>query len=152
LAEAAALAAGAARVGAELLAVDDDGAGVLGRLDGHGHHARGEGRGVEAVERGPRAGAAGVEGQDLGPLAVRAAQGDLEVAERARALGRDGVGDDLVEGAEDGVGDQVADDVAQRTGWGRRALTMVFSGAVTRKGAREPALFGTSGAMAILSA
>src|SRR5262245_27614407 len=41
LTEPAAILPGAAAVGAQLLAPDDDGADLLGRFDRHGHHTRG---------------------------------------------------------------------------------------------------------------
>ena len=46
-------------------APEDDGCDVLGGFDRHGAHARGEGGRVQTVQRRTRAGAAGVEGDDL---------------------------------------------------------------------------------------
>ena len=82
LSETAAAFARAAAIGAQFLAPDDNRAGMLGRLDRHGHHAGGEGCGIEPVERGARAGAAGIEGQNLGAAAFRCGGADrhLEIA------------------------------------------------------------------------
>ena len=65
LAEAAAIFAGAARIGAVFLAPEQHGRDRLGDLDRHVAHAAGEGRGRQAVELGPGAGAAGMEAGDV---------------------------------------------------------------------------------------
>src|SRR5690606_3409113 len=63
LPESAAIFAVASGAGSQLLAPDDDGAGVFGGLDGHGVNAGRERRCGQPVLIGPRAHAAGVEHQ-----------------------------------------------------------------------------------------
>ena len=69
LAQAAALLAGAAGALTQLLAPDHHGAGLFRRLDRHGHHARGEGGGRQAIQPRSRTHAARVEHQDFRPAA-----------------------------------------------------------------------------------
>ena len=121
LAEAAAVLAGAAGVGAVLLLPDHQRGDGLGDLDRHVAHARREGRGAEAVLAGARAGAAGVEGGDL--------EGRVAAADRAAVMPCPAAsfrfhrllvpsagtrpGQHLVQGAVDHVGQHVADGAAR---------------------------------------
>jgi hypothetical protein len=79
---------------AQVLAPDDDRADLLGRLHAHRRDARGEGRGREPVEPGPRAGAAGVEHQDFRARAgtVQGPHRDLDVPQRRGPLSRNRFG------------------------------------------------------------
>ena len=70
---------------------------------------------------------------------------DLHGPDRPGPLGHGVVGFELGQGLEQGVGQEHADDVARRSGWGVTALTIEPSGATTLIGARLPWLLGMSG-------
>ena len=111
----------AAAVGAQLFAPDQNRADLLGGFDGHGHDTAGKSGGVHPIQTGPCARATGVEGQDFCALGMRwgeciaaGAQGDLEIAQTPRALGRHEPGQQLVQSGIDRIGDHMANDMAQR--------------------------------------
>ena len=125
LAEPAALLAGTARVGAQLLAPDHDRRDRLGDLDRDAAHPAREGSGRHAVLARPRAGAAGHdahhrEARDVGAM-LRAGR-DARPAEQrhapqaGRALGRRAAAHRLMQAAEHHVGQHLAHGVARRHG------------------------------------
>ena len=106
----------AARAGTQLLAPDHHRTRVLGRLDRHGHHARGEGGGGKPVQPGPCAHAAGVEHQDLGPpplLPRYWTHRHVDVPQRSRPFGEDSPRQRLSQRAKHQIGNHMTEDMAQ---------------------------------------
>ncbi|EFX60316.1 hypothetical protein DAPPUDRAFT_124580, partial [Daphnia pulex] len=116
LAKATALRTGATGALAQFLAPHNDRADIFRRLDRHCMHATRKGRRVEPVERGARAGAAGIEHQDFRALAAdlvaQRTHAHMQVPECTRTFRRHLSGQCLMQRAEHEVRHEMAKHVA----------------------------------------